>query len=77
MNNEEWCKSNCPYYPECYGEGVCNYVLSLLKKEEPVPAVEDTEDLLLAYCGNCGHTVGFQKIYKFCPYCGREIKWNA
>lgn len=34
MNNEEWCKKSCPYYPDCSGGGVCNTVLSLLKEQE-------------------------------------------
>lgn len=34
MNNEEWCKKNCPYSTDCACDGVCNFVLSLLKEQE-------------------------------------------
>ena len=34
MNNEDWCKKNCPYNTDCSCDGVCNFVLSLLKKQE-------------------------------------------
>ena len=34
MNNEDWCKKNCPYNTDCSCDGVCNFVLSLLKEQE-------------------------------------------
>ena len=34
MNNENWCKEHCPYNPDCSCNGVCNFVLSLLKEQE-------------------------------------------
>ena len=82
MNNEEWCKKNCPYYPDCSGGGACNYVISLLKEQEPVKAVADGEDYR---CNNCGTLIGWtawepggiEKVkYKFCPECGRSVKWD-
>jgi hypothetical protein len=35
MKYDEWCKENCPYYQDCYGAGVCNYVKSLLEERDP------------------------------------------
>ena len=34
MNNEDWCKENCPYNTDCSCDGVCNFVLSLLKEKD-------------------------------------------
>lgn len=34
MNNEGWCKKNCPYNTDCSCDGVCNFILSLLKEKE-------------------------------------------
>ncbi len=49
MNNEEWCKKNCPYSTDCACDGVCNFVLSLLKDHEAVEPVK------LVRCKNCKH----------------------
>ena len=41
MNNEEWCKKNCPYSTDCACDGVCNFVLSLLKEQDAVVRCKD------------------------------------
>ena len=41
MNNEEWCKKNCPYNTDCAYDGVCNFVLSLLKEQPEIVRCED------------------------------------
>ena len=46
MNNEEWCKKNCPYNSDCSCDGVCNFVLSLLKEQEPMSPEEFKNGLL-------------------------------
>ncbi len=57
--------------------------INALKEQEPVKAIKQGDDSYL--CDNCGETVGweemkcygFEKVkYKYCPYCGRKIKWT-
>ena len=57
--------------------------LALLKEQEPVKPVVDIDTWK---CGNCGHTLERQELlgdnvlfyeqYKFCPGCGRAVKWK-
>lgn len=56
----------------------------LLKEQEPVKAVADGEDSYR--CNNCGTVIGWAEWepggieevkYKFCPECGRAVKWDA
>lgn len=42
----------------------------------PVEAVDDADDPWLAFCGKCGHALGFKKIFRYCPYCGKMVKWK-
>ena len=57
-------------------------ILALLKEQEAVESGTDSEGTW--YCGNCGETIGFfpvgcstpLKFCKFCPECGREVKWE-
>lgn len=55
----------------------------LLKEQEPVKAVADGEDSYR--CNNCGTVIGWAEWepggieevkYKFCPECGRAVKWD-
>ena len=55
----------------------------LLKEQEPVKAVADGEDYR---CNNCGTVIGWpgwepggveEVKDKFCPECGRPVKWDA
>ena len=57
--------------------------LELLKEQEPVKAVADGEDSYI--CNNCGTVIGWAEWepggieevkYKFCPECGRTVKWD-
>jgi len=61
-------------------------VLELLKEQEPVEPTAEDEAIRVKYnCGVCGYLVGFvstihddmQYRAKFCPECGRKVKWNA
>lgn len=60
-----------------------NMAIALLKEQEPVPPDVDSEET--CSCGNCGTTVGYypvgcktpEKLCKFCPECGRAVKWDA
>lgn len=51
---EDWCKENCPYYPDCYGAGVCNYVQSLLKEREWYMLTEDDNGIIHGLPGDDG-----------------------
>lgn len=55
----------------------------LLKEQEAVEP--DTDSKGTCFCGNCGEiAVGYfpagcstpLKFYKFCPVCGRPVKWD-
>ena len=81
MNNEEWCKKNCPYSPDCACDGVCNFVLSLLKEQEPKTVLHRYDG---DYCPRCStittRTMGAQKLHlgtRYCPYCGQAVKWDV
>ena len=75
MKYDEWCKENCPYYPDCYGAGVCNYVVAILKEHESVKPVRRTEEIEWTVCGFCEkHLIS---KWAFCPYCGRAVKWDG
>lgn len=60
-----------------------NNALNLLKEQEPVKPVDQGDDSYV--CDNCGETVGWEELdvygidpvrYKFCPGCGRKVKWG-
>ena len=86
MNNEEWCKKNCPYSTDCACDGVCNFVLSLLKEQEAVePSFkQDEKGIFVWCCGSCGAYMyhiydGIDKAKeyaRFCRQCGRAVKWE-
>lgn len=79
---------NCPYLVkdiENEGDGCQMFAdaLTLLKAKEPVKAVADGEDSYM--CNNCGTVIGWAEWgpggieevkYKFCPECGRAVKWD-
>ena len=51
----------------------------LLKAQEPVSVQKKQMEMVGLQtwdwvCGNCGQTVLFSA--KFCPWCGREVKWQ-
>lgn len=49
--------------------------LELLKEQEPVkPRYEDFFGDRVARCGNCN---GYIVKYKYCPGCGRMVKWDV
>lgn len=71
----------CPYREEMN----CDYVLwhdalELLKEQEAVELKPHYIDkygknfICGVECGNCG--VEIIATYKFCPYCGRSVKWE-
>ena len=69
----EWWKREIP-----------DYAVELLQKQKPVKAVADGEDSYM--CNNCGTVIGWAEWepggieevkYKFCPECGKAVKWDA
>ena len=60
--------------------------LTLLREQEPVKPTAEDEAIRVKYnCGGCGYLVGFvstihddlQYRAKFCPECGKRVKWDA
>ena len=50
-------------------------VIALLKDQEPVkPKYENFFGNRIARCGKCN---GYIVRYKYCPGCGREVKWDG
>lgn len=74
MNNEEWCKKNCPYNTDCSRDGVCNFVLSLLKEQEAVEPFSDDDGGF--WCGSCHEDIVVSH-QKFCSNCGKPILWEG
>ena len=73
-SNKEWCEKNCPYLPEC-GGGLCNVVLEALKNE-PLPVLNVGKfRIYYGDCPHCGERIYYRKT-KYCPYCGKAVKWN-
>ena len=81
------CPNECPYHkPDavCYGTArLMQDALALLKGEkamEPVPVfVSPLNDRNYIFCGACKTMIAQDrpKNYKFCPWCGRAIKWGC
>ena len=75
----------CPYYGEEYCLNTLMYdAMEVLKERKP----EETRlvrhlssrpkiyaDLLL-HCEKCGGTVDYEDRPKYCPCCGRKVKWE-
>ena len=87
--NSDECRK-CPYSDECWIDSLYGIshlagdALALLKEQEPVKAVADGEDSFI--CNNCGTVIGWDAWEpggveevkdKFCPECGRPVKWDA
>ena len=74
-------EENGHYQIEYYAEKIRD-ALALLKEREPVEPDTDSEGT--CSCGNCDETVGYypvgcntpQKFCKFCPECGKPVKWE-
>lgn len=73
------------FFEESHIKNICEWAgeaLELLKEQEPVaPSYAGYNEW---FCGNCGETVGWKSIpefdemqYKYCPYCGKKVKWDA
>lgn len=47
----------------------------LLKEQEPVEPIEQTETITRYKCGFCGNRL-YLKEHKFCHWCGKAVKWD-
>jgi len=59
------------------------YVLDLIKKQEKeakqvIGVHEFIEGMKVGCCPSCNRSIVTMKIdeYRFCPYCGQEVKWK-
>ena len=70
----------CPYDDEmelCIDK-LHDDALALLKEQEPIPCGEKIKagDIVLDFyeCGYCKNTI--RKPWRYCPFCGKAVKWN-
>ena len=58
--------------------GLAMDALSLLKAQEPIPCGEKIKagDVVLDFyeCGYCKNAI--RKPWRYCPFCGKEVKWD-
>ena len=78
-------KFPCPYgfygYTDCHEWEIARDALALLKEQEAIePKTEITYNgFHYDYCGNCGRLLPVEQDFekaRFCPYCGRKVKWE-
>ena len=75
--NEADCRG-CVYQEQMKGRfdgcDCMREALTLLKEQEPVkPTYEDFFGNRIARCGKCN---GYIVRYKYCPGCGKAVKWE-
>jgi protein-arginine kinase activator protein McsA len=81
------CK-NCPYYlvvdESAMDEAVLEHCTDQLMRDaltllrEQTRWVEETDRRNHYHCESCGYTAGIvARTYKYCPECGRAVKWDA
>lgn len=66
-----------PYYPCCCDtEKLCDDILFLLKEQETVEPIDLglSADFITWGCPICKRWLDHD--YKYCPYCGKAVKWN-
>ena len=79
---------HCPYKDECEAdaEHLMRDALSLLKAQEPVKPKEHEivvgtygAEFIESLCGNCGCMLVNNPKWraKFCPECGKKVKWDG
>ena len=65
-------------------EDLMTDALALLKEQKPVKPIDKGEDSYV--CDKCGEIVGWEEMdvggidpvkFKYCPGCGRKVKWDA
>ena len=69
--SDDWMWEHADYYAS-----IATDALALLKEQEPVkPIIERTHTGFWPLCGVCEGALMAQG--KFCPHCGRAVKWDA
>lgn len=67
----------CPYDCGDCRKDLYNDVLGLLKEQEPLkPYIDSFNDSCWWATGCCGTPINL-KTDKFCPKCGRKVKWDG
>ena len=80
-------KSDCPYLDLCEpikdatGNTLMRDALALLKEQEAVTykvvkAGEKSYPFYDLVCTGCGNKTGMRMDWKYCPGCGRSVKWE-
>ena len=71
----------CPYqceFPRCCLKLMAD-ALELLEEQEPIPCGEKIKagDIVLDFheCGYCKNAI--RKPWRYCPFCGKAVKWDA
>ena len=67
--------SECPYWQTnpCESHLIAD-AIALLKEQEAVKPMKQTEVSEWTVCGNCKtHIIS---KWQFCPYCGKAVKWE-
>lgn len=62
--NDGWCMTR-----------VMTDAIALLKEQEAVEPIPPEDEFSLYRCGKC-HRQLFRCVDKYCPRCGRKVKWN-
>ena len=61
-----------------------NDLSKTMEEQEPVKPIDQGDDSYV--CDNCGETVGWEEMacfgidqvkFKYCPGCGRKVKWDG
>lgn len=85
LENDICSHEDCPYYRE-YNGGKCisaaaSDALALLRAQEPVePYIERDGRTTFFLCGGCNKPLCIAKESyksKYCPECGRKVKWDG
>ena len=71
----------CPYRygdESCDIAEMCHDAIALLKEQGPITPNSKSRigeyPQIVHRCGNCNEIL--YKYYKFCPSCGKEVKWE-
>lgn len=66
-------------FKDCVPVSLLQNALSLLKAQEPIPCGEKIKagDIVLDFyeCGYCKNAI--RKPWRYCPFCGNEVKWDG
>lgn len=75
--NDDWMWQHADYYAKAMENAI-----ALLKEQEPVTykvvkAGEKSYPFYDLVCTGCGNKTGMRMDWKYCPGCGRVVKWDA